>query len=166
MVTVQHLTSRSAPFYAEAHKVLTGDGGKAKLSGHGVSVVDVHDETRIESIEKQKSGGLFGGSSTIKDMEHSVRSKGAEYNHILELVDLSGKTGITLVGADCSKVTKLMVDCEEGLFALRAGINAYMRFRSEEDKNAVWQSYEHEMSSSKTYTPCRFSTHVEFNNQK
>ena len=156
-----HLTATEGPLQAEAHKVLTGKGGKATLSGHGIAVVDVHDEQRIESIEKQKSGGMFGGSTTIRDVEQSSRSRGAEYNNTLELVDLSGRTGITLVGADCSKVTKAIVDCEEGLIKLIAGINAYMRFHSEQDKSAVWQSYQHEMSSSKTYTPCQFSLDCE-----
>jgi hypothetical protein len=157
-----HLTSRSTPFYGEALRVLTGPRGKTWIAGPGIAIVDIHDEDRTESIERQSSGGPFGGSTTIRDVEHSVRSRGAVFNNILELVDTTGRTGITLVGADCSRVTKAIFDCPEGLLALRAGINAYMRFHSEEDKSAVWQSYQHDMSSSKTYTPCQFSPECEF----
>lgn len=157
-----HLTSRSTPFYGEAPRALTGPRGKTWIAGPGIIIVDVHDEDRVDSVEKQSSGGPFGGSTTIRDVEHSVRSRGAVFNNILEFVDTTGRTGITLVGADCSRVTKAIFNCPEGLLALRAGINAYMKFHSEQSKNAVWQSYEHEMSSSKTYTPCQFSPECEF----
>ena len=156
------ITSQQGPLVMQAPQVLTGKGGKTTLQGHGVLISDVHNERQVESIEQQKDGGLLGGSTTIKDFYQSSTSQGAVFNNILEIIDSRGTQGITLVGADCRQVTKVILDSREGLIKLLAGINASLHFHSEQSKNVAWQSYEHDKTTSQTYSPCQFSPDCEF----
>ena len=120
---------------------------------HGVHILDAQDQYTYESSSKS-GGGVLGQKETHIKKKMSSTSKGARIEvKKFSIVDGSGKTGITVVGANLLKVKELDLDCEHGPISLRAGVNAYMEFESTQGSNAAWQSYEHTATSSTTHTP-------------
>ncbi len=156
------LRAKEGAFYAEAPRVVTGPKGKATLAGHGVVVATVQDEVTVQTTEKGKSGGMFGGTKTVQECSQTSKARGATFNNELEFVDLSGHKGITLVGVDGSQVTRVLFESRDGLVQLLAGLNAYSRTHSEHSKSAVWQSAACTQTASTDYAPCVFGEGCEF----